>query len=1495
MGLSLPQEGHAQPSDHPFGERIQQSAMSSSVPRSNISPLSHTVGSSPAPSSLAPGSPSSRSRLSRRRQFTTPKRYKRVKPEVLRSPSRIGSQPRFHETQKDLLMKLPCDRVPSPPCGSGIFSTCDRESLQQSRTSKQDVHSVSSRGRDYSSRERNEYIEESRAGVREAEERFADSMRTFTNSPRKEKGETLDQMIERQMAAKSQDAGVLFFRPNINVFHGPAYGVGALGGGTITPNLVENTNALVPVSSPREAFKEERQDVDRFDVGDENRDRKSTEDKCFERETFTNTGKLDPISTSVKNLEDKINQLDEVVSNVLESRKRITNRESLDKDADHMAKISSSNIVRIDLTNYEDPVGVSDNSRHRHSTTMSGVNTGLYGCAETTVCAHEDNCTKEIELSDSSKKGNDESCAIEVEIDRASGSDDTRCSDAKKVVISDGSTRSTATPYATTGRSNLTNVKDNSIRTNSTQSEPLKSTKVETQSAPADKNHTPGSQDFTKPNAGLSNTVVTQALAPTKLSLPDDVSKGIEDVSCNVEKLYRKIGEVDKKLNDAMGIGTIPSHDPGECLIVEDDDGLKEELRDLIQSQSSLREELELIDKECGLKRTSARKSKTASIVNCQCSHKMGKNGKFAQSRERKHHNSQQHIHSGSLKPSPISGKDSNSGQCSKYDDRRHGGKVTEAAMVDLTRAEDYESESLSDGPESSSLDATLPRESSNQSSNSSLDSKQHNTPVTKYGVPWMDETTDPGHQKEDEHPETMVMHDKSTADVEVIQLSKDEDDNSDLEEIEIVFVEDSFLSTDHFAYGDAKGYVFDWIQIGDKNMKDCNKYSNGVPRAESTGRRVTRTKRATESSSYEPKIDYYEDLKPRYTNHGYESNYRNYDQTKATNEKYFHKPPEIQRRSRPPFHALDQAQIIDLCDRDDTGADDLTERIISVPKREYFAFGTSKASRTSEDPPGSSGLHASGQREAQRRHSRRSSHALDKRTETDVSSSGSSVSTEPSLWKSGGDESREESEYTASSETVFRRRIGSVIRKLAENNPAEFAVPDDPRGQLFDTQSRDIPNSTRTGSESFRTVSKTDSRVQSVSSNSELDSIASEELEERLKRLLERGKRAIGRADQATPSSVRKRSDSGWSSTDTETCGIFDQSFQSSPGLDVRTDTFPVRGPPQATRSTDTLNQHRAPSHRRLDRLRSLRGNIGYAPSPSPPTSVLEKQRHKQRGDLRQQPGTRSISKDKPDVEVPAGRPFATDIGRRFSYSSVSTLGSAGPSVLGVSRSTRQEPPDMDDCNERSDSTKEKCKESGKQRQKLAKALRRLKKGIDKSHKKLEEEKKEQCNKAQDCASPVQLPESLEEAGMTKMPRPVSRRESDSEMDELFHDFPDLLAAPASKIRSPCKDTTKRKSSKNQNASQAKSPRYRTKCVLTLSHVPDFPDLLHPSLSSPSSTHSNGSVRRRSPKQGKDLKRSLPAHAKSRSVAAALPGSLLWAAITEEEEDDASWSEANE
>ena len=51
---------------------------------------------------------------------------------------------------------------------------------------------------------------------------------------------------------------------------------------------------------------------------------------------------------------------------------------------------------------------------------------------------------------------------------------------------------------------------------------------------------------------------------------------------------------------------------------------------------------------------------------------------------------------------------------------------------------------------------------------------------------------------------------------VELYLRSSYDDDSVESEEIEIIFVEDSFMSTESFSYGELKGVVFDWIRIQD-------------------------------------------------------------------------------------------------------------------------------------------------------------------------------------------------------------------------------------------------------------------------------------------------------------------------------------------------------------------------------------------------------------------------------------------------------------------------------------------------------------------------------------------------------------------------------------------------------------------------------------------------------------------------------------------------------
>jgi hypothetical protein len=62
----------------------------------------------------------------------------------------------------------------------------------------------------------------------------------------------------------------------------------------------------------------------------------------------------------------------------------------------------------------------------------------------------------------------------------------------------------------------------------------------------------------------------------------------------------------------------------------------------------------------------------------------------------------------------------------------------------------------------------------------------------------------------------------------------------------------------------------------------------------------------------------------------------------------------------------------------------------------------------------------------------------------------------------------------------------------------------------------------------------------------------------------------------------------------------------------------------------------------------------------------------------------------------------------------------------------------------------------------------------------------------------------------------------------------------------------------------------------LHLSRIPDFPDLLHPSLRSVGSYPPMSSTKATSPRS---LKGSLPPFVRTRNSIAALPGSLLWAA----------------
>jgi len=106
----------------------------------------------------------------------------------------------------------------------------------------------------------------------------------------------------------------------------------------------------------------------------------------------------------------------------------------------------------------------------------------------------------------------------------------------------------------------------------------------------------------------------------------------------------------------------------------------------------------------------------------------------------------------------------------------------------------------------------------------------------------WMSSSLQAEEGKTSSHQGDIVMHHPHCEAVEV--MLHDSAQDSDQEEvIEIIFVEDSFLSADAFSFGEAKGIVFNWIKMGEdehsrSQWETCRKKS---PKNTSIKRQSTR------------------------------------------------------------------------------------------------------------------------------------------------------------------------------------------------------------------------------------------------------------------------------------------------------------------------------------------------------------------------------------------------------------------------------------------------------------------------------------------------------------------------------------------------------------------------------------------------------------------------------------------------------------------------------
>jgi len=436
----------------------------------------------------------------------------------------------------------------------------------------------------------------------------------------------------------------------------------------------------------------------------------------------------------------------------------------------------------------------------------------------------------------------------------------------------------------------------------------------------------------------------------------------------------------------------------------------------------------------------------------------------------------------------------------------------------------------------------------------------------------WLNSTV-PTQESELDNSDVLVLHNRNQEAVEMMCMQSEEDPcDEDSEQIEIIFVEESFLSTDSFSFGDSKGIVFDWIKRGKDdgrhryinqklsarkgkkpNMTATRTFSKSKsPRKSSPRKSPTDAKRVADDGS--SKIRERHKNSPQRSSRGRGLKKNNSPKRRSREAT----SPKKQKRSSQP-------EIISLVDMENDVPTDLKRSSAkqSIPSRSSYITANDESNlhrrrikeirkriqlepyqtlQSGSDPPGtvcettltSSRDHKSNNRgndkgmsggELYVSPSSCSSKARNEHFEAMLSYSVSSV---------GGGMLRNTVDSSRCSEDLLKKRMTEIMIPV----PPSCSVTENHDGKSIDRTHKLTASSALTSSagedesilslassnsdeESLMSLTLTDhsdSKGRSVNSKSALDTVPSDDAEKYLKDLLERGKRLVMRTDTSLP-----------------------------------------------------------------------------------------------------------------------------------------------------------------------------------------------------------------------------------------------------------------------------------------------------------------------------------------------------------------------------------------
>ena len=701
-----------------------------------------------------------------------------------------------------------------------------------------------------------------------------------------------------------------------------------------------------------------------------------------------------------------------------------------------------------------------------------------------------------------------------------------------------------------------------------------------------------------------------------------------------------------------------------------------------------------------------------------------------------------------------------------------------------------------------------------------------------------------------------LILHHQTHEDVEVMMVTEeDECDDDNREEIEVIFVEESFLSTDTFSFGETKGVYFDWK----KNRGDDSRTSSQIRfPALAEGSTDIHVKPVPFSSSIlanqEPEVlvdcDAVSENEDRHISNRYwHSKFNTPRRTTAGEgkEKPFMfrfadndvKRHEHQQNTAEP--TARQALVVDC--------DPLVDTIIKIPTPRNPG-----PSRTSSDPPG---CHNKVVAAASTRQQSPDGRYLDFAVLPDLELDKAPSGTASDVF-SGIDDSVVDNESHDQSSLYFKRRVAAIMRRL--NHAEEDLTLKDQSEQTLGSRalsSDPDASSTMMDDDNESLLSLTLSHLsagKSVNSSTSLTSVVSEDAEMKLKNLLCRGKlllstdkapRAKEEEDGSGDRMMSNQVSSDLSEWDSSHNGAVHGSNldTGSPKVqycEVRNNIVPLAAccisgkPPLAASS---------PASRRLNRLRRLQDKLNIS------STGLVKSKREQ---IKAQPG-RFLSARK-----------------RFSPISSASGDTKAPLVPDASK--LQESPLLHSA-------------AARMSRMVAKTIppRRLADPGTSLPSKLQSPRLADHMPGDRSCGRLRISEELSKA--VRVVRPKCQTICPSNTIQGVNEYrnpPDSISRNMKKGNRSNISTIVRSTTSRETAALECSSGERRQ---HLSDMPEFPDLLHPSLPLFIPTSRKDRATSKNPTRASSSngsKSSLHFHARIRDVTSALPGRLLWEATRE-------------